>query len=203
MRRESTRLVLAVLISIFVVGCSQPAPSTDKKEAQKQASAKPEDSLVNPSLGEVAFTLPQGWIPLKQQSPVKVKDVESLSFIRKIDQSLWANPGPLGTSNLPTMNITISRRAADAKRDDIDPKKLGNSLVKQNVLTNLVEAAEIQIANLPATRIAGDSPQQGRVTIVLLPHNGFLYKWSLYGTKPSDTDTTAALDALLATAKFK
>src|SRR5438552_15249189 len=100
------------------------------------------------------------------------------------------------------MDITITRRSSDASREDLNPKKLGNSLVKQGVLTGVVEAEEIQVVNLPATKIVGDSPQQGRVTFVLLPHNGYLYKWTLRGTKPADTESSAAFDAMLATAQF-
>ena len=205
LRQSSLSFILIIAIaaiSLVYVGCSQPPASSDKK-GSKDAGSKPDESLVKPALGEVAFTLPKDWILLKQPASNKPKEVESLSFIRKIDQSLWANPGPVGTSNLPIMNILVSRRAADASRDDINPQKLGNSLVKQGVLSNLVEAEEIQVTNLPATKIVGDSLQQGRITIVLLPHNGYLYKWSLFGTKPDDKESAAALDTLLASRNIR
>ena len=204
MRRLSLlTIILSIIISSVLTGCSQSGPTDSTKETAKQESAKPAENVVKPSLGEVTFTLPKGWMQMKQQNAGQSKESELLSFIRKIDQSLWANPGPVGTSNLPIMDITITHRRSDASRDDLNPKKLGGSLVKQGVLSGLVEADEIQVTNLPATRIVGDSPQQGRVTFVLLPRNGFLYKWTLRNTKPDDKESEAALDALLASANFK
>lgn len=189
--------VFFALVSLILAGCSEPA--TKSNEQAKKAADKLEE--VKPALGEVSFTLPKGWMGMKQAAS-KTKDVESQSFIRKIDQSLWANPGPVGTANLPMMNITISRRASNASRDDINPKKLSGSLVKQGVITELVQADEIQIANLTATKIVGDSPQQGRIYIILLPNNGFLYKWTLFGTKPSDNESPADLNTLLSSVQL-
>src|SRR5437879_195418 len=100
MAKQALRFIaIGVVVSLtFLAGCSQPAPNSKTGEQTKKAADKTEDSVVRPGLGEVSFTLPKGWIPVKQQAAGKTKDVESLSFIRKIDQSLWANPGPVGTA---------------------------------------------------------------------------------------------------------
>jgi hypothetical protein len=200
---RSMTLMLA-LCPVLLGGCSEPPPSAGAKESAKSPAAKPaEESVVKPSFGEVSFTLPKGWISFDQpQSASRQKDVQSLSFIRKIDRSLWANPGPVGTSNLPMLNIMITRRSSEAGRDDLEPKRLGNSLVKQRVFTKIVEASETKVANLTASKLVADSPQQGRVVLVLLPHNGYLYKWSLFGTKADDAESAAAMEALLESAKF-
>ncbi|KAF0188450.1 MAG: hypothetical protein FD167_6207 [bacterium] len=125
-----------------------------------------------------------------------------LSYIRKDDQKLWASPGPIGTGNLPVMSLTITLRDAKADRSDLDPKKLGNSLVKQKVFTELVRAEEIKIANLPATIVVGNSPERGHTSIIMLPHNGYLYKWTLDGTKEADMETAANFDAFLASTQI-
>lgn len=196
--------IFALLIISLYAGCSSAGTAdNDKKGGDKAASAPAEAAPqpVKPAMGEVECKLPKGWIPLKQQ-PSAAKDVESLSFIRKIDEGLWANPGVLGTSELPMMNLMITRRPKDAPRADLEPKTLGNNLVKQGFLLKLVEASEIKIANLDASKVVGDTAAQGRVYIIMLPHNSYLYKWTLFNTKPNDTESAAALDALLSSASF-
>ncbi|MEW6730253.1 MAG: hypothetical protein AB1489_02835 [Acidobacteriota bacterium] len=193
-------IIICVLVQ---VGCSsQDKTPVNNARSSNTAPAAATPVEVKPTMGEATMTLPKDWQPFEQQQTKVAKDVESISFIRRIDRSLWANPGPAGTANLPMMNLQISRRPADARRDDIEPKRLGNNLVKQGHLTKLVEAGEIKVANLSASRIVGDSSTQGRVFIVLLPNNSYLYKWTLFGVKPNDTQSSAAFDTLLSSVQF-
>lgn len=192
-------LISSSLTMLLLNGCSNPSTVPASKSTAKATTPTP----IKPKLGDLTMTLPAEWLPLKQEPSNTAKQVESLSFIRKIDQSLWANPGPAGTNDLPVINLTISPRAADAPRDDLNPEKLGNGLVKQGVFTKLIAASEIQFIGLTATKVVGDSPLQGRVIIVLMPRNNYLYKWSLYGAKTNDTTSPQALEAILASIQIQ
>lgn len=193
------KLCILLILALILASCSDGKQVAAPKTAPAQPSP-PEE--IRPKMGSVTFTLPTGWIQSKTQPP-QHKDVESISFIRKADEALWANPGPLGTSSLPTMNITISLRPDNAPKDDIDPAKLGKSLVKQGVITELVHSDEIKIDGLSATRIVGDTPEQGRIWIVLLAHGGHLYKWTLYGARAKDTEAHKSIELLLSTIRVK
>lgn len=186
---------------LLLCACSGGREADKPREsvsASKEAVDVAEE--IRPKMGRVSFMLPKGW-KLSRVQPPQQKDVESISFIRKVDEKLWENPGPLGTSMLPTMNIMISLRPENAPRDDIEPSKLSKQLIKQRVITELVHADEIKIDGLAATRIVGDTPDQGRIWIVLLAHGGYLYKWTLYGASAKDADAHKGIELLLSTVK--
>jgi hypothetical protein len=197
-RLMALRMLIILCLFLTFSACSQ---STDVNKAKPEEKAKVVDAPtpVKPKMGEVSVTLPKGWISVPQSQQ---KDAEVLSFIRRADQKLWANPGPIGTGNLPEMSLTVTLRDAKASRSDLDPQKLGNGLVKQKVFTQLVKAEEIKVANLTATIVVGDSPERGRTSIVMLPHNGFLYKWTLDGTREADMDVAADFDSFLNSAQI-
>lgn len=194
------KLHILLILALTLTSCSGGEKAVAPKTNTTTQTSQPEE--IRPKMGSATFTLPAGWIQSRIQPP-QYKDVESISFIRKADEALWANPGPLGTSSLPTMNITISLRPDNAARDDIDPTKLGKSLVKQGVITELVHSDEIRLDGLSATRIVGDTPDQGRIWIVLLAHGGHLYKWTLYGARAKDTDAHKSMELLLSTIRVK
>jgi hypothetical protein len=181
------------------MACSQHQENTNKANSLETPKTVENLAVIKPKTGEVSCILPKGWVSAPQFQP---KETEVLSYIRRDDQKLWANPGPIGTGNLPVMSLTITLRDAKADRSDLDPKKLGNSLVKQKVFTELVKAEEIKVASLPATIVVGNSPERGRTSIIMLPHNGYLYKWTLDGTKEADMETAANFDAFLASAQI-
>ncbi len=198
LRLTNLKLLFICTLFLVITACSQPRENTNKPnllETPKVETLR----VVNPKMGQVSCILPKGWISAPQSQP---KETEVLSYIRKDDQKLWASPGPIGTGNLPVMSLTITLRDAKADRSDLDPKKLGNSLVKQKVFTELVRAEEIKIANLPATIVVGNSPERGHTSIIMLPHNGYLYKWTLDGTKEADMETAANFDAFLASTQI-
>ncbi len=190
--------ILFLILSLTLASCS----SSEKAAVPKKTVSDSVVEEIRPKMGSATFKLPPGWVQSRIQPP-QYKDVESISFIRKADEALWANPGPLGTSSLPAMNITISLRPDNAPKDDIDPAKLGKSLVKQGVITELVHSDEIQLDGLSATRVVGDTPDQGRIWIVLLAHGGHLYKWTLYGARAKDTEAHKSIELLLSTIRVK
>ncbi len=198
LRLRNLKLLFICTVFLVITACSQPKEHTNNPK-QLETPKVETTAVVKPKMGEVSCILPKGWISAPQSQP---KETEVLSYIRKDDQKLWASPSPIGTGNLPVMSLTISLRDAKADRSDLDPKKLGNSLVKQKVFTELVRAEEIKIANLPATIVVGNAPERGRTSIIMLPYNGYLYKWTLDGTKEADMETAANFDAFLASTKM-
>jgi len=190
-----------LLISLFflMMACSESKEVTSKTDPTETPKIADTPTLVKPKMGEIMGVLPKGWIATSQPQP---KETEVLSYIRRVDQKLWSNPGPAGTGNLPVMSLTVTLRDAKASRADLDPKKLGNGLVKQGVFTQLIRAEEIKVADLPATIVVGDSPERGRTSIIMLPHNGYLYKWTLDGTKETDMEVNGDLEAFLDSAKL-
>ncbi|MBK7992000.1 MAG: hypothetical protein IPK14_00900 [Blastocatellia bacterium] len=191
--------VLLVSIFFLMVACSEPKEITSKTNPTETPKIADTPTLIKPKMGEISVVLQKGWIVTSQPQP---KETEVLSYIRKVDQKLWSNPGPAGTGNLPVMSLTVTLRDAKASRADLDPKKLGNGLVKQGVFTQLIRAEEIKVADLSATIVVGDSPDRGRTSIIMLPHNGFLYKWTLDGTKETDMEVNGDLEAFLDSAKL-
>lgn len=194
----TVRLLLILSILISFNACSQPTEVNNIKTEEK-TKVVDAPTTIKPKMGEVSVTLPKGWMSVPQEQK---KDAEVLSFIRKADQKLWSNSGLVGTSNLPEMSITVSLRDAKASRSDLDPQKLGNALVKQGVFSQLIKAEEIKVAKLTATIVVGDSPDRGRTSIVMLPHNGYLYKWTLDGTREADMDVAADFDIFLTSAQI-
>jgi hypothetical protein len=191
--------IFVICVLLFIsVSCSENSQNTSKVES-KEPTKVLESPLVKPKMGEISCTLPKGWISARQEEK---KDSEVLSYIRKDDQKLWSNPGPIGTGGLPVMSLTVTLRDAKADKADLEPKKLGNSLVKQKVFTELLKAEEIKVANLPATIVVGNSPDRGHTSIIMLPHNGYLYKWTLDGTRETDMETAANFEAFLASAQI-
>lgn len=181
------------------VSCSETMQEAKKNTLLETPRLVEEFSVVNPKMGEVSCTLPKGWVSARQEQK---KDSEVFSYIRKNDQKLWSNSGLVGTGNLPVMSLTVTLRDAKADRSDLDPKKLGNSLVKQKVFTELLKAEEIKVANLPATIVVGNSPERGHTSIIMLPYNGYLYKWTLDGTRDTDMETAANFEDFLNSAKI-
>ncbi|MBL8152249.1 MAG: hypothetical protein JNN15_20180, partial [Blastocatellia bacterium] len=80
---------------------------------------------------------------------------------------------------------------------------LGQSLIKQKVFAELVEAEYIEIAGKQATKVVGDTPTRERNFIILLANNGYLYKWTLYGLRPNDAEPVASLQQLLSSVTIK
>lgn len=186
---------------ILTVGCAQTTLS-DKEVANKSNSSKSDDDKpinLTPKMGEISVIIPKGWTTVEQHQP---KDTEVISYIRKIDKSLWANSGLAGTNNLPVMSMTISLRDAKASRSDLEPQSFSKSLLNQHVFLKLEKAQEIKVANLTATIVVGDSPDRERTTIVMLPYNGYLYKWTLDGDSARNPQPSIDFDAMLASAKL-
>lgn len=198
-RLKNLKLFLVCVLFLTSVACSESSQEAKKNASSETPKLAEESSVVNPKMGELSCTLPKGWIPARQEQK---KDSEVLSYIRKNDQKLWASPGPVGTGNLPVMSLTVTLRDAKADRSDLDPKKLGSSLVKQKVFTELLKAEEIKVAKLPATIVVGNSPERGHTSIIMLPHNGYLYKWTLDGTRDTDMETAANFDDFLNSTKI-
>jgi len=199
-RLTNLKLLFICTLFLFAVACLSSEENTNKTNPLETPKVVESPTVIKPKMGEVSCLLPKGWISARQEEK---KESEVLSYIRKDDQKLWANPGPVGTGNLPVMSLTVTLRDAKADRSDLDPKKLGNSLVKQKVFTELIQAEEIKVASLPATIVVGTSPERGRTSIIMLPHNGYLYKWTLDGTKEADMETAANFDAFLASTQIE
>lgn len=185
-------IIFYILLLSVICACSSTENTGNNNNGatptpvQKQ-DKMPEASPLKPATGELSITIPKGW-SINKSGSTKDKDAEVYTFIRWIDRRLWSNPGAAGTTYLPVMSMTVTKRDAKASRADLDPQTLGKALVKQEVYTNLVEAKEQTIAKMKATVVVGDTTERGRTTIIMLPNNGFLYKWTLDGTKPTDLD---------------
>jgi hypothetical protein len=190
---------LSLIICCLAIACSGSNQKSTSVSPTTTAPLVAATTPLKPQLGKISIVVPRGW-SINAQGVVKQKDKEIYTFTRQMDERLWANPGSFGTSRLPVMSMTVTLRDANISRADLEPQRLGESLVKQKVFTKLITAKKLQVANREASLVVGDTLERNYTNIIMLASEGYLYKWTLDGVGENDVIVNRDFNTMLESA---